>query len=57
MEVRAKFDHSPEKYVALYGGEEWAKAVGYEIKKADTGEIQAAGDVSTEPIPNKEERE
>ena len=54
VEVRAKFDHSPEKYVALYGGEAWAKAVGYEIKKADTGEIQGTGDVSTEPIPKQE---
>lgn len=35
VDVRAKFDHSPEKYVALYGGEEWAKAVGYEIKKPE----------------------
>ncbi len=56
VEVRAKFDHSPEKYVAMYGGEEWAKAVGYEIKKADTGEIQGSSDVSTEPIPSKEEK-
>lgn len=35
VDVRAKFDHSPEKYVALYGGEEWAKFVGYEIKKPE----------------------
>ena len=35
VEVRAKFDHSPEKYVALYGGEEWATAVGYEVKKTE----------------------
>lgn len=56
VEVRAKFDHSPEKYVALYGGEQWAQAVGYEIKKADTGEISGASDVSTEPIPSKEEK-
>lgn len=35
VEVRAKFDHSPEKYVAMYGGEEWAAAVGYEVKKAE----------------------
>lgn len=35
VEVRAKFDHSPEKYVALYGSEEWAKFVGYEIKKPE----------------------
>lgn len=56
VEVRAKFDHSPEKYVAMYGGEAWADAVGYEIKKTATGEISGAGDVSTEPIPNKEEK-
>lgn len=56
VEVRAKFDHSPEKYVALYGGEAWAKAVGYEIKKPDTGEIPGAGDASTEPIPKQEEK-
>ena len=55
VEVRAKFDHSPEKYVALYGSEEWAKAVGYELK-ANTGEISGAGDVSTEPIKSKEEK-
>ena len=54
VEVRAKFDHSPEKYVALYGGQEWAQAVGYEVKKADTGEIQGTSDVSTEPIPKQE---
>lgn len=35
VEVRAKFDHSPEKYVAMYGGEEWATAVGYEVKKTE----------------------
>ncbi len=56
VEVRAKFDHSPEKYVAMYGGEAWANAVGYEIKKTDTGEIPGAGDVNTEPVPNKEEK-
>ncbi len=33
VEVRAKFDHSPEKYVAMYGSQEWATAVGYEIKE------------------------
>lgn len=56
VEVRAKFDHSPEKYVALYGGEAWAKAIGYEIKKADTVEIPSAGEASTEPIPKQEEK-
>ncbi len=56
VEVRAKFDHSPEKYVAQYGSEQWAEAVGYEIKKAATGEIPGTGDVSTEPIPSKEEK-
>lgn len=35
VEVRAKFDHSPEKYVAMYGNEEWAAAVGYEVKKTE----------------------
>ncbi len=35
VEVRAKFDHSPEKYVAIYGNQEWAAAVGYEIKKTE----------------------
>lgn len=35
VEVRAKFDHSPEKYVAMYGGEKWATAVGYEVKKTE----------------------
>lgn len=54
VEVRAKFDHSPEKYVALYGGEQWAQAVGYELKKTETSEIQGTGDVSTEPIPKQE---
>lgn len=56
VEVRAKFDHSAEKYVALYGGEDWARAVGYETQKANTGEISGAGDASTEPMPNKEEK-
>lgn len=56
VEVRAKFDHSPEKYVAMYGGEQWAETVGYEIKKTATGEIPSAGDVSTEPIPKREEK-
>lgn len=56
VEVRAKFDHSPEKYVALYGGEVWAEAVGYEIKKADTDKISGANNVSTEPIPEQEEK-
>ena len=49
VEVRAKFDHSPEKYVAIYGGEEWAKAVGYEIKKTEP-------DTSTQPIKESEEK-
>ncbi len=54
VEVRAKFDHSPEKYVAMYGGEAWANAVGYENKKTDTGKIQDTGDASTEPNPKQE---
>lgn len=54
VDVRAKFDHSPEKYVAMYGGEQWAQAVGYEIKKAVTDKISNAGEVSTEPIPKEE---
>lgn len=54
VEVRAKFDHSPEKYVAMYGGETWAEAVGYEIKKPNTSEIPGTGDVSTEPITTQE---
>ena len=49
VEVRAKFDHSPEKYVAIYGGEEWAKAVGYEIKKTEP-------DASTQPVKESEEK-
>lgn len=56
VEVRAKFDHSPEKYVAMYGGEAWASAVGYELKKADTSEISSTGDKNTEPITSKEEK-
>lgn len=56
VEVRAKFDHSPEKYVALYGGEQWAQAVGYEVKKTDTSENPGTSNVSTEPIPSKEDK-
>lgn len=53
VEVRAKFDHSPEKYVALYGGEEWAKFVGYKIKKDETTDVS-----ETHPtLPTKEEKE
>lgn len=51
VDVRAKFDHSPEKYVALYGGEEWAKNVGYEIKKEK--ETVDAGE-TTPTLPTKE---
>lgn len=53
VDVRAKFDHSPEKYVALYGGEEWAKFVGYEIKKEET----VPADEKVPTMPNKEEKE
>lgn len=54
VDVRAKFDHSPEKYVALYGGEEWAKFVGYEIKKSEET-VEAGETVPT--LPTKEEKE
>ena len=30
VETRKKFDNSPEKFVAEYGSEEWAKKIGYE---------------------------
>ena len=42
VEVRAKFDHSPEKYVAMYGNEAWAAAVGYEVKKTEPAAEPAA---------------
>lgn len=29
LEVRLKFDQSPEKYVSMYGTEKWANALGY----------------------------
>lgn len=54
VEIRAKFDHSPEKYVAQYGSEQWAEAVGFEIKKTATGENQGTSDASTEPNPKQE---
>lgn len=56
VDVRAKFDHSPEKYVALYGSKDWMNYVGIKDEKADTGEISGAGDASTEPVPSKEEK-
>lgn len=36
LEVREKFNHSPEQYVQQYGGEDWAKMMGFikpEIKE------------------------
>lgn len=35
VEVRAKFDHSPEKYVQQYGTEEWGKALGIVAEKLE----------------------
>lgn len=35
VEVRAKFDHSPEKYVQQYGSEEWGKALGIVAEKLE----------------------
>lgn len=34
LEVRAKFDHSPERYMAAYGSEDWADALG--LKKTSS---------------------
>jgi hypothetical protein len=30
LETRLKFNQSPEKYISMYGTEEWAKIMGYE---------------------------
>lgn len=31
LETRLKFDQSPEKYIAMYGSDEWANLMGYQI--------------------------
>lgn len=33
LETRLKFDQSAEKYISMYGTEEWAKLMGYEKKE------------------------
>lgn len=44
LEVRAKFDHSPQRYMAAYGSETWADAVG--LKNAVvTGSEQPVSEV------------
>lgn len=36
LEIRAKFDHSPEKYIASYGSTEWKDTMGLATKATDT---------------------
>lgn len=35
IDIRRKFDMSPEKYIASFGSEAWAAALGIKLKKED----------------------
>lgn len=52
VDVRKKFDNSPEKFVAEYGSEEWAKKVGIEeieeVKEAVEAITEKTVEVKTE---------
>lgn len=41
LTVRQKFDHSPEKYIAMYGSEEWQAAMNIMQPKNTTAPISA----------------
>lgn len=48
LEIREKFDHSPEKYINEFGGEEWADKLG--LRKEVSISEQGNGDaILTEP--------
>lgn len=47
IDVRKKFDNSPEKFVAEYGSEEWAKKVGIEDEKEL---INAVETITEQPV-------
>lgn len=47
IDVRKKFDNSPEKFVAEYGSEEWAKKVGIEDEKELINAVEA---ITEQPI-------
>lgn len=36
IDVKRKFDMSPEKYIATFGSDAWAAALGINLKKEDT---------------------
>lgn len=50
IDVRKKFDNSPEKFVAEYGSEEWAKKLGIED---ETELINAVEAITEQPIETK----
>lgn len=51
LEVRAKFDHSPERYMSAYGSEAWADAVGL---KNSADNISEQSDVEVKSDANVE---
>lgn len=58
VETRKKFDNSPEKFVAEYGTEEWAKKVGIESPEDLKTAIDVVKETTTPvetPNPGKEE--
>ena len=44
VEIRAKFDHSPEKYVMQYGTEVWGEALGMVKEKVEEVEKETKGE-------------
>ena len=55
LETRLKFDQSAEKYISMYGSEEWANIMGYEkIQQNAQSDSNAATEVSVQKGENKE---
>lgn len=52
LETRLKFNQSAEKYISMYGSEEWANIMGYE-KKQQNAQTEAAA--ATETVVQKGE--
>lgn len=55
LETRLKFNQSAEKYISMYGSEEWAKIMGYEkIQQNEQSTTAAATETVVQKGENKE---
>lgn len=55
LDIRLQFDQSPEKYISMYGSEDWAKIMGYEkIQQNAQSDTTAANENIMQKGENKE---